>query len=634
MRCPNCDRENRDVARFCQYCGASLAATEAFDQEPHLLGMEPPSEQIPEPESSNPADSAETAPERLESISNHKGAESSSLPELDEPPEGLLDALPEEQDLGQELPEQRPATDQEPAQIMDEDMEAGAAEAIDTEVTPQRILPDTESAPSPTAEEQVPEHGRTDATSHVQNSDDLVSDRQTLQEPGRPSQDLVGAADESEGGDIQDEQGTYPGSDVPAELEPIPSEETSSGRSLEPEEISDLDEPLADIEELAAAGLLPWSDRTESAQTPFTPLAPGNVVDGRYQVIEVVKVEEREIWYSVRDLVRCTSCGSTDNSPDEAFCVSCGALLDQKPVAMMLERPAPGDKEPDKAEAADYVQFQDHHYWVWQEMKQKTRNGQPSMRMILGHSSDTGQVRELDEDSLFVLAMSSTYESATHRLGLFVVADGMGGHEGGEVASRIAIQCLAESLLRDVFAPELAGVTLAENAILDCLENAVHTANDRVYLERQKRENDMGTTITVALVMDWLLYLAHVGDCRAYRWGQEGLQQLTTDHSIVASMAAAGTIEPDEIYTHPQRSVIYRSIGDHPAVEVDLGTVDLNPDDRLVLCCDGLWEMIRSEGIEDVLLREADPQAACEIMVEQANRAGGSDNISVIIVQF
>ena len=103
---------------------------------------------------------------------------------------------------------------------------------------------------------------------------------------------------------------------------------------------------------------------------------------------------------------------------------------------------------------------------------------------------------------------------------------------------------------------------------------------------------------------------------------------------IVAGMVAAGTIEPDEIYTHPQRSVIYRSIGDRPSVEVDLSTLALCPDDRLVLCCDGLWEMIRNEGIEDILLRESDPQMACEIMVEQANRAGGSDNISVIIVQL
>jgi serine/threonine protein phosphatase PrpC len=162
----------------------------------------------------------------------------------------------------------------------------------------------------------------------------------------------------------------------------------------------------------------------------------------------------------------------------------------------------------------------------------------------------------------------------------------------------------------------------------------VWAANDRVFLERQKRQNDMGTTVTAALLSDWQLYLAHVGDCRAYRWGQDGLEQLTADHSIIASMIAAGTAQPDEIYTHPQRSVIYRCVGDQPTVEVDTNVVSIAPGDRLLLCCDGLWEMIREEGIRDVLLSEPDPQRACEVMVEQANLAGGSDNISVIIVQL
>jgi len=214
------------------------------------------------------------------------------------------------------------------------------------------------------------------------------------------------------------------------------------------------------------------------------------------------------------------------------------------------------------------------------------------------------------------------------------VADGMGGHEGGEIASRLAIQTTAQVLLRDLFGPELAGNALSSSEILDRMADAIRQANDEVYLERQKRDNDMGTTITAAFVKDWTLHLGHVGDCRAYRWGQEGLQQLTTDHSIVAGMVAAGTIQPEEIYTHPQRSVIYRCIGDQPTVEVDTGTVQLEPGERLLICCDGLWEELRSAGIEDVLLAEADPQTACDQMVHQANIAGGSDNISVIIVQL
>ena len=166
------------------------------------------------------------------------------------------------------------------------------------------------------------------------------------------------------------------------------------------------------------------------------------------------------------------------------------------------------------------------------------------------------------------------------------------------------------------------------------MRRATEKANDGVYLERQKRGNDMGTTITTALIRDWMLYLGHVGDCRAYRWSEKGLEQLTTDHSIVASMVAAGTAKPEEVYTHPQRSVIYRCIGDRPTVDVDLISCALNPGDRLVVCCDGLWEMVRDEGIEEVMLSESDPQLACDVLIERANLAGGVDNISVIVVQL
>jgi serine/threonine protein phosphatase PrpC len=252
----------------------------------------------------------------------------------------------------------------------------------------------------------------------------------------------------------------------------------------------------------------------------------------------------------------------------------------------------------------------------------------------VGRKSDVGRKRDLDEDSLFVLIMEGTYQSVADQMALFVVADGMGGQEGGEVASKIAIQALAEELIQSVFVPGMRGRILGSEEIHECMVKGMSVANDLVYLERKKRENDMGTTMTAILVKDWTLYLAHVGDSRAYRWGENGLQQLTVDHSVIASMIAAGTVQPEEIYTHPQRSVIYRSIGDRPNVEIDSDVVPLGPDDRLILCCDGLWEMIRDEGIEVVMLSEPDPQTACDVMVERANAAGGVDNISVIVVQL
>jgi serine/threonine protein phosphatase PrpC len=256
------------------------------------------------------------------------------------------------------------------------------------------------------------------------------------------------------------------------------------------------------------------------------------------------------------------------------------------------------------------------------------------IRLVVGQRSDTGRVRELNEDSTLVLTFSPTYESQQGTVaGLFAVADGMGGHEGGEVASKAALQVLADNVLRGIVLPQLSGDRLTHDVLLDHLRQATLAANDAVFLARRKRDNDMGTTLTTVWIQDTDLFLTHVGDCRAYRWNADGLQQLTTDHSLVASMIARGQAEPDEIYSHPHRSVIYRCIGDQPVVEVDTERLTLAAGDRIVLCSDGLWEMVRNEGVEEVMMREADPQAACDLLVSHANLAGGEDNISVLVVQ-
>jgi serine/threonine protein phosphatase PrpC len=257
-----------------------------------------------------------------------------------------------------------------------------------------------------------------------------------------------------------------------------------------------------------------------------------------------------------------------------------------------------------------------------------------SLCLRVGQRSDPGRVRELDEDSMFVLTMAPTYESRTGPvLGLYAVADGMGGHAGGEVASRMALQVLVERVLSTIILPEVAGELVLEEDILTFLRQATIAANDEVYLTRKKRESDMGTTVTTVLIRDSRLFLAHVGDSRAYRWNADGLDQLTTDHSVVASMIAEGQAEPEELFTHPHRSIIYRCIGDKPVVEVETDLLPVAAGDRIIICCDGLWEMVRDEGIEDVMLQEADPQVACDLLVRRANAAGGDDNISVVIVQ-
>jgi serine/threonine protein phosphatase PrpC len=297
-------------------------------------------------------------------------------------------------------------------------------------------------------------------------------------------------------------------------------------------------------------------------------------------------------------------------------------------------------EQDDAGSSADHeltgrLEVDDHIFLILAEPEPEEPPDFQSIRLLVGQRSDAGLVRELDEDSLLAMTLCPTFESQTAPvLGLFAVADGMGGHDSGEVASSLALQVLAERAIREIILPELSGIASLPKEIVGDLEESVLAANDAVYLARQKRGSDMGTTVTVALVHTDRLFLAHVGDCRAYRWNADGLEQLTTDHSLVARMIADGAAQPGEIYTHPHRSVIYRSIGDKPLVDVDTAVLPLEAGDRLILCCDGLWEMIYDEGIEDVMMQESDPQLACDQLVKRANLAGGEDNISVIVVQL
>jgi len=378
-----------------------------------------------------------------------------------------------------------------------------------------------------------------------------------------------------------------------------------------------------------------WRDEAEL----MIPLEPGTMLIDRFAVIEALDVQEDEILYLAHDLQRCWQCGYDANDPEGAFCARCGVLMDRRPEVRLLEyRNAGAEPSTDKVvvarlshEARKFLMLAEPE----PEPEPKPELPEPqTIRLLVGQRSDPGQVRELDEDSLFVLTMAPTYESRTGPvLGLFAVADGMGGHASGEIASRMALQVLVERVMQNIILPEMAGDLTLEDEVLALLRQATIAANDAVYLARQKRESDMGTTLTTAMIRDNRLFVAHVGDCRAYRFNADGLEQLTTDHSVVANMISEGQIEPDEIYTHPHRSIIYRCVGDKPVVEVDTNMLPLVPGDRIILCCDGLWEMIRSEGIQDVLMQEADSQAACDLLVQNANAAGGEDNISVVVIQ-
>jgi serine/threonine protein phosphatase PrpC len=417
----------------------------------------------------------------------------------------------------------------------------------------------------------------------------------------------------------------------------LPLAEAAHEVPPEPEATAPAEDQLAqedeDLPELDGGVLGFWREETE----PIRPVEVGTLLADRYQIMEALDVQKESILYQANDLVRCWQCGFEGNIRGDAFCAKCGAAQDRRVHVRLLQVRDDDSALLEEETVAKALVHDGQTYLLLAEEvpePQEEVSQVWGIRLLVGQRSDTGLVRELDEDSLLCLTIMPSYEARMGPvLGLFSVADGMGGHEGGEMASKMAIQVLAEKAMKDIILPMMAGELVLDEDVAALLRRVTIAANDAVYLARQKRGNDMGTTLTTVLVRDERLFVAHVGDSRAYRWNAQGLEQLTVDHSVVASMIAEGQIGPEEIYTHPHRSVVYRCVGDKPTVEVDTDMLPLAPGDRILLCSDGLWEMIRDEGIEDVLMQEAEPQAAADLLVKHANVAGGEDNISVIVVQ-
>jgi protein phosphatase len=224
--------------------------------------------------------------------------------------------------------------------------------------------------------------------------------------------------------------------------------------------------------------------------------------------------------------------------------------------------------------------------------------------------------------------------------GLYVVADGMGGHQSGEVASSIAARTVGSMVNSALLGPLASGDPVAADprTCSGLLRQAVLEANRRISDLAQERHSDLGTTLVAALITGNLLTIANVGDSRAYLWRNRQLRVITRDHSLVAQLVAAGQLAPEEMYTHPRRNEIYRALGDPglTAEEVDLFTDRLQPGDGLLLCSDGLWDFVRDPLIAQLLSRceDKDPQTICEALVAEANEHGGEDNISVIFVRL
>lgn len=262
-------------------------------------------------------------------------------------------------------------------------------------------------------------------------------------------------------------------------------------------------------------------------------------------------------------------------------------------------------------------------------------NGQQKKNLgfVANVRTDPGIKRKYkpNEDSMFAAQGVRYNHNIMQPFGLFVVADGMGGHANGQDASRLAIQTITNYMLPLLLHnPELSGEGLKE-----LLRDGVQKANQAVHKHNMEQRADMGTTMTAALVVDNIAYVANVGDSRTYLYREGvGLTKITQDHSVVASLVDAGIIKPDDIYTHPKRNQIYRSLGEKPVVEVDAFKQELLKGDKLLLCSDGLWDMVRDPQIASVLQHPvSDPGETGDALIGAALHGGGDDNVSVIVVQ-
>ena len=234
--------------------------------------------------------------------------------------------------------------------------------------------------------------------------------------------------------------------------------------------------------------------------------------------------------------------------------------------------------------------------------------------------SDVGKVREINEDNYYI------YEND---IKFYIVADGMGGHKSGEVASAIGINAIKDHLLKYLKDEN------EEQSIKGIIYQAFHQANKEIYnksLEDKDCEG-MGTTITMALLIDNKLYIGHVGDSRGYILRNGVLEQLTQDHSLVAELVRSGSITEREAMRHPQKNIITRSLGTDKNVKVDIFTLDFKKEDILILCTDGLTNSVDKYELQSILNNMDEPIDACNELISLANKRGGYDNVTALIVE-
>ena len=253
-------------------------------------------------------------------------------------------------------------------------------------------------------------------------------------------------------------------------------------------------------------------------------------------------------------------------------------------------------------------------------------------QLIVGCGQSVGKQREHNEDALFALTTNLVSDSTQLPFGLYIIADGMGGHMHGEIASGISVRAMANYIIRKLYLPLINSSNIAmDTTVQEIMQQGVFEAHRSIL----KEAIGGGTTLTAALIMGNQLSLTHVGDSRAYLIHKDGsMEVITQDHTLVKRLEELGQITPEEAAIHPQRNVLYRALGQGEPFEPDFGIFPIPASGYLLLCSDGLWGVISDKEIHHIVTHSPTPHQACQRLIDSSNAAGGPDNITVILVRM
>jgi serine/threonine protein phosphatase PrpC len=649
MLCPKCHTQNRDNAKFCKVCG--LAFT------PEVLAA-----------ASQPVETAQT--EQAQSMSSSDSQEHPAsvsvappqdAPAIEKEPSGGNNTYPED-DIAQAptqilTPQQMIAYHAKRWQ-----QELDREQQLEQSSSPQKEQGDIADAPTMLFKPATEQEDVADMPTILAPPVNGNIDEPVPAPPPPPPDSLLPDATPQEnatpaGADTSTGTTDVPNPEAATTINTTAAQPSSTDASVGQEDAMEQvtptsgGQPEQDQAQAPSESQLSQTTDTNTQETNpnFPTLAVGTVVAGRYAVAQVVSDAADQHTYLVTDqqgYQRCWNCGSQENAEGDEFCIDCGAEL-LNASYNMHEYPAEQSKDNEahvlQGVIVNTFVDQGHTYVV--EQPQAVQTAFPNgVHLLAACDSDAGNVRrsEPNEDSTLVLQLQRVHESMSSPAGVFIVADGMGGHDNGQGASHMTIGVIAERMVRELLASPLETekndkndkepAPQDEDSLVALLQGSVEDANTALCQSNQREKTDMGSTITGFMVVADHAYILNVGDSRTYMLREGKLHQLTNDHSLVGQLVAGGLIEPDDVYTHPQRSQIYRSLGDKLNVQIDIFKQQIYPGDILLSCSDGLWEMVRNPQITEILSNAPDPQTACTQLIEAANTNGGEDNVSAVVV--